>query len=581
MAGEKPLGADWLSRHWKLGLLLAWLAFAILALILRYPAIQDLGLGDTDDNLRLAQLRALLAGQNWFDLTQYRLAPPEGADIHWSRLPELPIAALILLLRPLFGAVAGEQWAVALAPLIPLAIGWWAIALTARRLVDPAAWPLALLVTLCAVFLMPMWMPLRIDHHGWQLALLAVAVAGLADPRPLRGGVTSGIAGALSLAIGLEMLAFLALIGAATVFFWVADGAERRRIAGYGASLAGVGALAFLGFASNANRSPVCDAFSPVWLSAVAAAGGVLVLLALFDIERRPVRLALAALAGAILAAGFALAWPDCLGRLEGVSPELQAIWLDHVGEARPITRTPWRRALLMAALPVSGLIGYVLALRTRPSLPWLAMAVMALTGFAMLFWQVRLAPAAQLLAIPGACLLGWRLIPPGRRSPRLLVRVFGTVGVLVFVTGIHAAFVILGFPAQSAAAETVADDCKSRAALARLDALPASTFLTQLDMAPRLIVTTHHAALAGPYHRNGAAMLDTLHAFRGRPDAARAIVERRGIDYVLLCPALSGAHVYIGDQEGGLYETLVAGRAPGWLEPVPLGEESGLRVWR
>ncbi|MCA1749394.1 MAG: hypothetical protein LC634_07630, partial [Sphingomonadales bacterium] len=77
MAGEKPLGADWWSRHWKLGLLLAWLAFAILALILRYPAIQDLGLGDTDDNLRLAQLRALLAGQNWFDLTQYRLAPPE------------------------------------------------------------------------------------------------------------------------------------------------------------------------------------------------------------------------------------------------------------------------------------------------------------------------------------------------------------------------------------------------------------------------------------------------------------------------------------------------------------------------
>jgi hypothetical protein len=47
---------------------------------------------DTDDNLRMMQVRDLMRGQDWYDLRQYRLNPPFGADIHWSRLVDLPIA---------------------------------------------------------------------------------------------------------------------------------------------------------------------------------------------------------------------------------------------------------------------------------------------------------------------------------------------------------------------------------------------------------------------------------------------------------------------------------------------------------
>ena len=42
---------------------------------------------------------------------------------------------------------------------------------------------------------------------------------------------------------------------------------EQRRLAAYAATLAGGTALGFLLFASYANRLPVCDALSPVWLS--------------------------------------------------------------------------------------------------------------------------------------------------------------------------------------------------------------------------------------------------------------------------------------------------------------------------
>ena len=102
--------------------------------------------------------------------------------------------------------------------------------------------------------------PLRIDHHGWQLAFLALGLAGLADPDRRRGGIVTGLASAGSLAIGLEMLIYLALMGAAHVLFWVADRDERARLFAYAVSLSGGTVAAFLLFASYANRAAVCDA---------------------------------------------------------------------------------------------------------------------------------------------------------------------------------------------------------------------------------------------------------------------------------------------------------------------------------
>jgi hypothetical protein len=46
----------------------------------------------TDDAMHRVEVRDFLAGQNWFDLTQYRLNPPAGVVMHWSRLVDLPLA---------------------------------------------------------------------------------------------------------------------------------------------------------------------------------------------------------------------------------------------------------------------------------------------------------------------------------------------------------------------------------------------------------------------------------------------------------------------------------------------------------
>ena len=581
----------WLNRRWWIGVLAIWLGIAVVMLVVRTPDIAALALGDTDDNLRLAQVRALLGGQAWFDLTQYRLAPPDGANIHWSRLPDLPIAGLILLLEPLLGAASGERWAVALAPLIPLAIGLIAIALIVRRTVSPIAWPLAMLITFCAAILMPMWLPLRIDHHGWQLALLAIAVAGLVDRKAARGGATAGIASALSFAIGLEMLIFLALIGAAIALLWVRDAAQSRRMAAYGATLGGGAAIGFALFASEVNRLPVCDALSPVWLSVVAGAGAFLVLLAILPLRNWIARIGAGGVAGAIVAIGFALAWPDCLARPEGVSAELQSIWLDNVQEARPVYRQGWRRALLIIALPLSGLVGYAIAIfgakaNARPVAPIIALASLAFAGFVLLFWQVRTAPAAQLLAVPGAAMLGLYLLPRWRKSSQMLVRVGGTFVALFLITGLWAMLPIAAVPdtdnmLASERADSAGPACPDEAAYAPIRAVPDSTILTTIDMAPRLIVMTRHRGIAGPYHRNGAAMLDVFYGLRGDEARLRETIERYDIGFVLICPGMSGEVHYGRDDPASNYARLLAGDAPTGLEPVSLPDDSPFMLFR
>src|SRR5437868_1762695 len=292
-----------IRRDWKRILLLVWLGFCAWMIFESWSQIRGFGLGDTDDNMRIMQVRALLHGQGWYDLRQYRLNPPYGANIHWSRLVDLPIAGLILSLRPFLGGAGAERWAVAIAPMIPYFLLLFSVALTARRLLGEAAYPLALLALLPAGSTNGMFTPERIDHHGWQLALLALSISAIADPKRLRGGLTLGVSTALSLAIGLEMLIYLALCGVAMVLFWVDDVEERERLSAYAVSLGGGTALAFLVFASNDNWNAVCDALSPVWLSDALVGSALMLSLAWISPADWKRRLGLALGAGLIVAA--------------------------------------------------------------------------------------------------------------------------------------------------------------------------------------------------------------------------------------------------------------------------------------
>jgi hypothetical protein len=580
----------WLARRWRLVLFLVWLCACAAMLAYRWKAIQWFGLGDTDDNLRLMQVRAWLDGQGWFDLRQYRLNPPYGADIHWSRLVDLPIAALIVAMKPLFGTAIAERIAVSLAPMLPLGLALTGLALAARRLVAPAAFILAAGIFVTFITAMTMFMPLRTDHHGWQLAMLTLLLAGLADGKQERGGATVGAATAVSLVIGLETLPWLAVAGAGVGLRWVLDPAECGRLRAYAIAL-GLGVAAgFLVFASEANRVPRCDALTPVWVSVMllAAAGGLL--LSFVTRGNRISRLALAVLLGAILLAYIVLAWPDCLGRPEQVSPELERLWLGNVSEAKPIYTRNWA-TIMSSSVFLVGLVGSIWMVwkkrRDERGAAWATIAMMSLGSGLLLFWQARVAPTALTFSVPGAVALGWAVIPRLRRSDSILVRVFGTVGAFLLLSGIVFQFAGAAIPdrkAQSPGMKLVNRanaTCPSLPALRPIAMLPRSTILTFVDLGPRLITVTHHNAIAGPYHRNGEAILDIHHAFRGTAEEARMTVAKHRAAYVLVCPNMSESTLYRAQNPEGFYVQLMNGKVPGWLEPVPLPQRSPFRLWR
>lgn len=581
-----------LTRDWLRVVVALWLAACVWFLWQRWGVIHWFALPDTDDNIRMTQVRDWLHGQGWYDLRQYRLDPPRGFDIHWSRLVDLPIAGIVLLVRPVFGGIVAEKTAAALAPMLPMLVAMVAMALAARRLVAPGAYALGAALVLGCVNVVAMFMPLRIDHHGWQLAMLAVGIAGLADERGARGGITVALATVLSLVIGLELMPFLALLGGAIVLRWVWDEAEAPRLSAYALALTGATAIGYVLFTSEANRAPRCDALTPVWLSAILVAGALLFALSHLRGAERGGRLAAAVGAGGLLAVAFALVWPGCLGRPEHVSPELDRLWLSNVKEARPITMQKPGVILQMAFMPTIGLVGTLFALwraRRDPQrlAAWLAVFALAALSCAMLFWQTRIATAAQLIGTVGVTALAWELLRwIAALGAPVAARVAGGAAALGLLSGLGAYYAAKLIPtnpptARSRAITQATRRCPTLPALAPIARLPATTVMTFVDLGPRLIAVTHHSAIAGPYHRNGAAILDIHHAFDGPPDQARAIAHRHGATLLLTCPNMAESTIYRARSPHGFYAQLASGKRFPWLEPVPLPGHSPYRLWR
>lgn len=76
MSGNAPAAQD--GRRNLLIVAGVWLIVACYMAWKAQPLVADRMFPDPDDAMRLVQVRDWLAGQSWFDVTQYRLSPPAG-----------------------------------------------------------------------------------------------------------------------------------------------------------------------------------------------------------------------------------------------------------------------------------------------------------------------------------------------------------------------------------------------------------------------------------------------------------------------------------------------------------------------
>ncbi|MDZ7601164.1 MAG: hypothetical protein U1A06_07295 [Hoeflea sp.] len=579
--------------------LLAFAAFAVLTVAMHFSSYVDYVGADNDDVMRLVQVRDLIAGQGWFDLTQYRLGLEGGTLMHWSRLIDLPIASLILLFSLVMGPALAEASALFVWPLITALPVFYALSLGGGVIGGPSGRLIGLTLGFLFVLAINRFLPGAIDHHNVQLALIATIAACLILPgRPPMAHALAGGASALAIAIGVETTPHIVIVAAIVAVQWLWLGQSMRAAASaFALAMAATLTAAFFLTVPPAQYGVVaCDALSTGFYS-LGVAGAGLFFLSVSTLSGRGfgLRLAGLGLVGAATGGLAVLAAPQCLGNpLASLDPLLVTMWLNNVTEAQSVylqlRAEPWTAGGFYL-VPVLAMILCARRIRqgSHVHAHGVLLALIAVS-WAIALIQVRGAVFSNMLsAIPLAALVAG-LRERANADPKNLRKGLAFAGAAIaavpFVWALSGALLSIGvnkvmgeeagsLPAQQ---EKICTDAAAMQALARE---PAGVVAGPSNLGAHILRFTAHRVLSAPYHRNQGGMLTELHAGMARPADAVRFLRGAGVTVLAFCNSdAQVANVALAAPDG-LYADLRKGTVPAWLEPVAGTETAALQLFR
>jgi hypothetical protein len=584
MTSQAAPQADLKRQTWIV--LAIWVVVGALMIRNTIPIIKEWTFPDPDDAMRLIQVRDWLAGQSWFDVTQYRLNPPAGGPMHWSRLVDVPIAGVILLARPFLGQHGAETAALIAIPLMTLGVAMFLVHRIAFKLMGSSAALLAVLATPASLGAMKQMKIMRIDHHGWQIVLALLAMLAVLDERPRRSGLVAGLAMALWVNISIEALPFVAALGAWFAFEWLSNASAGERLKAYLGTLAGASLLLF-----------TLTHFPSVWFTHphdalnVAHLAGFAVAAICCTFAVRPIadlRLRLGVLAGVglvSLAVMFAVDPHFLSGPFSSLDQLVAKWWYAGVDEGQPIWHLAPGDVAAGLAQPFVGLLGALFAISKTEGQQrkgWIAFAYLLGAVTLSSIFVIREATTAATLSMPGTAFLCDFALHRARKISLMPARVLATTGAVFIMAPAYAAPALV-MPADERLVNAMnsSDACVTRSQVEKLNSLPTSNLAVPLDITPAILASTPHRAIASGYHRNNSGIHDVILLFAGKPATSREILARRHIVYVVFCPKAPESIRWAIHGPGGLADMLNSGRAPQWLEPVRLPGLRGLTVWR
>ncbi|MEO1639620.1 MAG: hypothetical protein AAFU41_10290 [Pseudomonadota bacterium] len=581
-----PLLAGLQQRAFGIALFAAIVLIIVQAVMDGSGMLQNFAEQGNDDILRLVMVRDWLAGQGWFDTTQYRLVPPDGVVIHWSRYIDAGIAALIVPLSVFMPMGQAELIAVAIWPTLIMIITLTLVAFGTRHIFGTVA---ACFAILCFTF-WPVTGDLHsgagnLDHHNVQLLMMVLLAFGLIWPdRPVAAGVVGGLAGAFSLAIGLESLPFIVIGGLGFVIraLFLDTTIGPRLLTSFCAALGLGSIILFLGQTAPSRwAAPVCDQLGTPTLALIGVA--IAASLLPFVMRRTGISPWLhLSITVALTAVGIIAIWPLLAGCLEGpysdLTPELQEMITSRIIEARPgltyaqthtgpfiIFTLPVFTALIAGAVLWSRAGPETLTQETRRALGLLLM--LCLLGTAMLLVQMRtVIMVAAVVPVIGGCVATALLQGYLRRRDA----VQGLLGLLVATAMISPTSVAQPFSAllvreQSASREAAAD-CRNLASLESLNAVAPGVILAPMNFGSPMLFATHHAVLAAPYHRSPEALKNGILPFEMTEEELRDYIGQTGATHLLLCRGAT--------YRGSFAQHLVEGGNADWLQPVRVADD-------
>lgn len=555
-----------------------------------------------DDFLRLHQAQNFLGGQSWFDLTAYRIFPPAGADIHWTRFVDLPIAGLIYIFNLMTDLTSASRLAAIAWPLFLFLLTVSAMVMICDRLAGKEHRLLALFFFVLSINTLAEFRPGRLDHHNVQILLLVLILLGVTRglgkfSNYLVGGfiVTSIVTGLDSLLIIVAILGFLALEWA----FQKQGSANRLLQTGLAMS---VSSLVFYVTSFPVDRwftNNACDAFSLFYLNALLLLSATFVVLALISHKQFLTgkyatisRLAVGGILALAITISLFYFFPHCIdGPYSNVGPELKERWLDRVTEAKgiieryPANKPHWimQGIYLLLMLMVAATV-IVKEVKARPELAILGFVV--LIGISGAFYQTRILRTGIYSVIPFCVIfagIAWNWIEQKFATKKTLAYVAQGLTCLIMTSAFWVTMGLAGSSftkaevglvksdtAQKLESDKHADkdiECTSDLSFGDLQNLGSKHVISGLNTSTAVLVHTPHSVEAGSYHRNGESILNVVSFFQGTIDQAKQVADDRNADFVVICQ--KNIPPTVKDNKLTIATAIGTNKLPQWLEWV------------
>lgn len=569
------------------------LVVSVVAYLVMAPiGISMFGFGelpDGDDYMRLQEVKDFIGGQSWADTDQHRLVTEERGSMHFSRLPDIPMTALVLMARPFLGDANAEIFMLYAYPLLIL-IGFLAAMDATVRTFNPKAtfYLVAFLAAIPNVFLQ--FIPTRIDHQNLQMLLaicaLLCSVRALERPKWAYGAALAVVS---TLAIGMETAPIVLATAIAISIPFLANG-DPRALKNFSVALLAASPLALL--VVTAGSAPVifhCDAYSLIQMTGGALGGAVGLGLIAFAgrVKLAAGRLAIAAVLGSVAAGAMALLFPGCLaGPFGPLDTPLLAEWDAGLRASQGFSYYIQQNPILAVLHYGPSLVGLAAAIyllrqsRGIDAQRWMVVLVFLALSAAVSLWMIR----AGLFALPIAVIPPVILVSkasgalknaPPRAYLKYLALVAGVspVSTLVFASQISAIQAAGPSPEKT----IIGGLCGSRnSGYDQLDRFPEGLILTQIDVAPYVLVHSRHRITSAGYHRNRSGIELSMSVFTGAPDDAAKRAIGSGADYLFFCPISTAANRYESMHPDSLAAHLRRDETPDWLEPLDIGRSAG-----
>lgn len=579
--------------------LLTWLCYVILSAAQTLFWSTDYVGQDNDDVMRLVQIRDFINGQSWFDLTQYRLGFVDGTLLHWSRLIDLPIAALIIAFSMFLSLQMAEAIALFIWPTLLILPTIYGVSRAGNILSPKYGGSIGAFFGAAYIYGTSKFVPGAIDHHNVQIALFANILPILIAKTPSwKAYGLAGLLSALAIAIGAETTPLIAFICIIVAVDWATYGGKpyRRptRVFALAFSIS-LTLIFFLTTAPNAYLVVVCDALSFGYYSlGVAGAAGLFIAAALLSYRSKAERFAsLGLIAAVVFLLAFLIA-PQCMqSPLADLDPVLNELWLKNVQEAKSLLAVTSETPSSVPGFYFVPIIAIVICTKAiymnvhRHA--HIKIFVLLSLALVISLVQVRGSIFSNLIAIMP--LIAWVSTLRARyiddRGDRKAAFSFVVAAVISLPISwmVMAALVQTNFgdtsqnPNVRPASATLA--CVEKDSFTPLLSHPESLVATSSNVGASILRYTHHRTLSAPYHRNQEGMLAEIKLAMAKPDDARELARDLGIKFLIFCPDGAQTHLMQIQAPKGLYSQLADGNIPTFLVPFAKNTSGTGQIYR